>query len=78
MIAFWTFLLIVATLVFVGYPLFKSLPESEADIEEEVARLRRKTGRDRKLACLKCGASYGPGDKFCHRCGSKLDIQRSK
>jgi hypothetical protein len=78
MIAFWAFLLIIATLVFVGYPLLRSLPESEATIEEEVARLRREAGRGRRLACPKCGASYGPGDKFCHRCGSKLDIRRSK
>lgn len=78
MIVFWAFLLIIATLVFVGYPLLKSLPDSEAAIEEEVARLRRKAGRGKKLACPKCDANYEPGDKFCYRCGSKLDIRRGK
>jgi len=81
MIIFLAFLLIVATLIFVGYPLVRPLlgPESEASIEEEVARLRRETRRSTKLACYKCGASYNrPGDKFCHYCGSKLDIPRGQ
>ncbi len=78
MIAFWVVLMIAATVLFVGYPLLESTIESEAAIEEEVARLRKKQERDRELFCPDCGADYRPKDKFCQHCGSRLNDRRSR
>lgn len=67
--------LVIATFLFVGYPLLKPLPESEDAIEQEVARLRRaKAGG--KLACHRCGYNYVEGDRFCQSCGAKLGMAK--
>lgn len=57
--------------------------DASAEIEQEVAALRKKTERRTQTAekdaaqttdlhCSNCGRAYKPGDKFCARCGRAL------
>lgn len=82
------FVLTVAVVVFVGYPLFvreEGPPDDalEAAIAERRGKKRTAGGgkaatasaplaTHRAVKCGSCGASNLPEDKFCARCGSAL------
>lgn len=82
-----TLLLIVATLISLGYPWLRprasvsssrksesdarSIQILEDDIERDIKRLRQ-TGKPTREVCRKCGAEYPKEARFCPQCGAKL------
>lgn len=69
------FLLTVAVVVYVGYPLFVREPAPAEDaLELAIAQRRARTSVPRKngVVCVACGVANEPGDRFCARCGRPL------
>ena len=67
------FLLTVAVVVYVGYPLFVSEPAPAEDaLELAIAQRRAFVPKKRGLVCAGCGAANEPGDRFCAHCGRAL------
>ncbi len=76
------FILTLAVVVFVGYPLFsREAVPVEDSLELAIAQRRGKAkgaaaatrGRG-KTACPRCGAANLPQDRFCARCGTELAL----
>lgn len=73
------FLLTVAVVTYVGYPLFVREPAPAADVLELAIAQRRArplASRSSGVVCGACQAANDPGDRFCARCGRPLLAQR--
>ena len=72
----FVFLMALAVVGWVAYPLIKGIRSPDtASLEEELEQ-QVKARRKRKkhhLICPSCGSPYRPGDLYCSRCGQKLE-----
>lgn len=71
----FSFLLTLAVVLYVGYPLFvreETLDEDVLEMAVAERRRRKQKGLGTANACPSCGAGNDPADRFCGSCGAFL------
>lgn len=74
----FSFLVTLAVVLYVGYPLFVREETLDEDLLEAAVaeRRQRKQKPPRNTnSCPACGAGYDPTDRFCASCGAALGLR---